>query len=617
MVEPERRVAQLGWGLGSALVAGLYGLPVATRALMADDTYLLQVAIWIGFFAYLSASWNLIGGFGGQVSIGHAGFLGLGAYVSTLFLMQANLSPWIGMVLGGLAATAIGLVIGYPCFRLRGVFFSLVSIAFAEMLRVSTELTDSLFGIPIHGVSGLVLPVMGHRPLMFQFVDKRYYYWIILTLLLLVLAVAGAVKRAKLGYYLAAIGEDEDAAESLGVHAARCKLAALALSAFFTAVGGTFYAQFILYIAPPRIMSLDFSIQMVIMAILGGMGTVLGPVYGALILVPISEITRAAWGGGAQGLHLILHGALLMLAILYFPRGIEGWVRRAAARGVRGLAALVWPAAAPRPAAEPVAGRIRIPEGRLLGSRAPAGAGDGTGPLLAVRGLWKSFGGAAAVCDLDLEVRAGEVVGLIGPNGAGKTTVFNLVTGMLPPDRGEVRFGGADLRRAAPHAVNRRGVARTFQILRPFTNLTALENVMVAAMPRTPSVEAARAEAARCLGFVGLAHRADVPGGGLSTGERKRLELARALATGPRLLLLDEVTGGVDQRSLPDLIALIRRVRAEGVTLVIIEHNLRVITALSDRLVVLHLGEKVADGPTEAIVRDPRVVDIYVGASRA
>jgi branched-chain amino acid transport system permease protein len=587
------------------LVAAL--VPVGTRLLVGDDNYWIQVFVWILFFAYCSASWNLIGGFAGQYSIGHAAFLGIGAYVSTLLYLNAGLSPWLGMLAGGVAAAVVGGVIGYPCFRLRGAFFSLVTIAFAEMLRVGLELTDRLFGIEVNGVRGLVIPPVGHRWAAFQFIDKRYYYWIMLGLLVLVLAVGAWVKASRLGYYLAAIADDEDAVASLGISPPRAKLAALLLSAFFTALAGTFYAQFILFITPTRLVSLELSVQMVIMAVLGGAGTVLGPVYGAAVLVPVAELTRAFWGGGRQGVHLIVYGALLMLAVLYWPHGIEGWLRRGrAARGAGGPERRA-PVGAPAPGPG-----IVLPEGTLF-RRAPAA--DGT--VLELRGLTRSFGGAVGVRDLSLRVGPGEIVGLIGPNGAGKTTVFNLITGFLAPQAGSVTFGGRVLGGLSPDRVNRLGIARTFQIVRPFTKLTARENVMVAALPRVGSTAAARAEADRYLAFVGLAHRGDTLADGLSTGERKRLELARALATRPRLLLLDEVTGGVDQRSLPGLVALIRRIGQEGVSLLVVEHNLRVITAVADRLVMLHLGEKVREGEPAAVVTDPHVVEIYVGGGGA
>src|SRR3989454_12042081 len=333
--------------------------------------------IWVIFFAYLGAAWNLIGGFAGQYSIGHAGLLGIGAYTSSLLYVHAGVSPWLGMLAGGALAAVIGGVIGYPCFQLRGAFFSLVTIAFAEMLRVCTELTDSLFGLPINGVRGFLLPVAGSRPADFQFVGKRGYYYVMLGLLVIILTVGWLVKRSRLGYYLAAIRDDEDAAAALGVRPARAKLLAMVLSSFFTAIGGTFYAQLIGFITPTRTMSLDFSVQMVVMPVLGGIGTVLGPLWGALVLVPIGEVTRALWGGSLQGVHLVIYGALLMLVILKWPQGIDPWLRGLVARR--------------RPVSAGDAVPIAAPEGAVAITRAAA---DGGGPLLRVEHLRRSFGGA-------------------------------------------------------------------------------------------------------------------------------------------------------------------------------------------------------------------------------
>jgi branched-chain amino acid transport system permease protein len=598
--------------LGGALLLVALLLPLATRAALGNDEYWIQVLIWVMFFAYLSAAWNLIGGFAGQYSIGHAGLVGIGAYTSSILAIQAGLTPWVGMLAGGLLAAVVGGVIGYPCFRLRGAFFSLVTIAFAEMLRVGFELTDRLGPLEINGVRGLLLPVLGDRPGMFQFASKRPYYYTMLGLLLAVLAAGWAVKRSRLGYYLAAIRDDEDAVAALGINPARVKLVAMMLSSFFAAIGGTFYAQLVGYITPTRTMSLDFSVQMVIMAVLGGIGTVLGPLWGAMILVPIAELTRAFWGGSLQGVHLIVYGALLVVVILYWPQGVDPWVRRGVDALARACARwLAEPAAAVSVENAP---RILLPEGGLFGARV---AGNGAGPLLKVRGLSRSFGGAVGIRGVSLEVAPGEVVGIIGANGAGKTTLFNVITGTLEPDGGDIRFAGRRLAREGPDARNRLGIARTFQIVRPFAGMTTIENVMVAALPRVESVASARREAGRYLEFVGLGHRVNTPASGLSTGERKRLELARALATRPRLLLLDEVTGGVDQRSLPGLVRLIQKVRAEGLTLRVIEHNLRVISAVADRLVMLHLGQKIQEGPPAAVVSDPEVIHIYVGGAPA
>ena len=237
--------------------------------------------------------------------------------------------------------------------------------------------------------------------------------------------------------------------------------------------------------------------------------------------------------------------------------------------------------------------------------------------LLEVRGLTRRFGGVFANNDISFDVAAGSIVGLIGPNGAGKTTVFNLITGFLAPDAGEVRFEGRAITGLRPDLLNRQGVARTFQVLRPFPRLTVEENVMVGPIARGESMPRARERARHCLELVGIAHKGADLARGLSTGQRKRLEMARAMATQPRLLLLDEITGGVDQPSIPGLIALVGTLRDEGTTLLVIEHNMRVIMELAEKVVFLHLGEKVAEGSPQEIARHPRVVELYLGSRRA
>lgn len=233
--------------------------------------------------------------------------------------------------------------------------------------------------------------------------------------------------------------------------------------------------------------------------------------------------------------------------------------------------------------------------------------------LLRVHGITRRFGGVVANRDISFEVAPGELVGVIGPNGAGKSTLFEVITGFQQPDAGEVEFEGSELTGLSPDRVCRLGVARTFQKLRPFHGMTVLENVLAGALTRTRNVAEARRQAAELLERVGLAEKAGAFARTLSTGQRKRLELARALATRPRLLLLDEVTGGVDQGSIPGLVRLVRDVHRSGVTLLVIEHNMRVITAVAQRILALYLGELIADGPTEQVTRDRRVVEAYLG----
>ncbi|HET8575898.1 MAG TPA: ABC transporter ATP-binding protein [Methylomirabilota bacterium] len=245
---------------------------------------------------------------------------------------------------------------------------------------------------------------------------------------------------------------------------------------------------------------------------------------------------------------------------------------------------------------------------------APAPAGErGAVSFLSVAGVTKWFGGVVANRDVSFEVAPGELVGVIGPNGAGKSTLFEIITGFYRPDMGEVRLEGTRLTGLSPDRVCRLGIARTFQKLRPFQGMTVLENVLVGALTRTHDVRHARDQAREILERVGLGDKADAHARTLSTGQRKRLELARALATRPRVLLLDEVTGGVDQRSIPGLVRLVRELHQSGLTLLVIEHNMRVITAVAQRIVALYLGEVIADGAPEVVTRDRGVVEAYLG----
>jgi len=313
-----------------ARVAGLLGLAALIALPPLLPKYHLEVLISVVFWAYLGIAWNLLGGYAGQFSFGHAAFFGIGAYTSTLLLLQAGLTPWVGMFVGGGLAATFGLFEGYLSFRygLKGPYFSLVTLAFAEMLRVVSVNTKA-----VGSSLGLVVPSATAAPAMFMFSGKLPFYYVILTMGALALVLTWKIGRARLGFSLAAVRENEDAAEAAGVNALAVKLRAMALSSFLTALGGTFYAQYFAYIDPTITFGPSVSIGALLPAIVGGAGTVLGPVFGSFVLTPLSELTRYALRGRA-GADIMLYGAVLVLVISFLPQGLVGFVR-ARQRGAR------------------------------------------------------------------------------------------------------------------------------------------------------------------------------------------------------------------------------------------------------------------------------------------
>jgi branched-chain amino acid transport system permease protein len=308
--------------LGSVALAALLLVPPLL------PRYWLEVLISILFVAYLGAAWNVLGGYAGQFSFGHAAFFGIGAYTSTMLFLRVGLSPWLGMVAGGGLAMAFGLFAGYLSFRygLRGPYFSLVTLAFAEMLRV-VAVNWKFVGSSL----GLVVPTRS-APALFLFGEKLPYYYVILAMALAALLVTRWIERSKLGYQLVAVRENEDAAEAAGVDALGTKLRAMAVSSFMTALGGTFYAQYFSYIDPTITFGPSVSIQALLPAIVGGSGTVLGPFLGAFVLTPISELSRAVLRG-RPGVDVMLYGLILILVISFLPNGLMGWARSRRRRG--------------------------------------------------------------------------------------------------------------------------------------------------------------------------------------------------------------------------------------------------------------------------------------------
>ncbi len=282
------------------------------------SSYAVTVLIFIFFYAYLGQAWNIVGGYAGQLSAGHAAFVGVGGYAAALLSMHAGLTPWIGMWIGGMLAAALGAFIGYLGFRfgLRGFYFVLLTVAFAEICRVVALNVDA-----VGGALGLYITFTGN-PRQFQFQDNRVYYYVALALMLGATALVWALERHRLGAYLTAIRQDEGACEALGIDTFRCKMVAMVLSSFLTGVGGTFYAFYLFSLQPNAVFGIPLSVEIIIRPIVGGAGTVLGPLLGSFILSPLAEISRTYFAqGGWSGVHLIVYGLLLISVVLFLPRG--------------------------------------------------------------------------------------------------------------------------------------------------------------------------------------------------------------------------------------------------------------------------------------------------------
>jgi branched-chain amino acid transport system permease protein len=550
------------------------------------------------FYATLAAAWNLVGGFAGQISLGHTAFFGIGAYTSTLLYLNLGVSPWLGMLAGAALSVLVAMGIGIPCFRLKSHFFALATIAFGEVLRL---LASYWRGLTQGGV-GLLIPFKpGIENFMFK--SKLPYAYIAFFLMLLMILVSYMIRNSRFGFYLISLREDQDAAESLGVRTSRCKLMALVISVFFTSIAGTFYAQYLLFIDPFTVFSLSFSIELALFAIIGGLGTVIGPILGAFLLTPLDVFLRGWLGSVTAGLNFIVYGLVLMVAVVYIPRGIAGWL-------------MAWY----KPFLEKLPGGRRPKEtppclSSALLSQAPDPDDKGEGSsFFEVQTLNKRFGGLVAVKDMSFWIRKGEILGLIGPNGAGKTTIFNLITGFLPPDSGKIEFKGERITGLKPpHQICLKNIGRTFQLVKPFKDMTVVENVMVGAFARIKKAEEARREAGEILDFIGLSRHRDSLASSLTIADRKRLELGRALATRPELLLLDEVVAGLNPRETGEIIEIIKAISNRGITLLMIEHVMKAVMTLSHRIVVVHHGEKIAEGIPAEISKDKRVIDAYLG----
>ncbi|SLM18426.1 ABC transporter, ATP-binding protein [uncultured spirochete] len=567
------------------------------------DNYWIDIGFYFGIYTLLGLSLNIVLGEVGLFDLGHTGFYAIGAYVTAILNTTFHIPILVLLPVSALVAGLFAWMVTAPVIHLKGDYLCIVTIGIGEIVRLT--MINNPFGLTggPNGINGIDTPVF-----IVPIVSSRQFYYLIWALIAIVIFGLVRLQRSRVGRAWNYIREDEVAAEALGINVRHYKLAAFVLGAGIAGMAGNIYASKQMSVSPESFTFMESSLLFCIV-LLGGLGSIPGTVLGALAITIFPEIFRPL----AQ-YRLMFFGLALLVMMIFKPAGLMPRQRESGEKLRSALSK-----------------KRREAKGRLTGNDGcrkdmpPPGRAEN---LLEVKDVHLSFGGVTAVAGIDAEIEAGKITALIGPNGAGKTTLFNLITGIYKPQAGSIRFNGEDISGQSPHAIAGKGIARTFQNIRLFPSLTCLENVLsgqhcrgkaefTASLLHLPSQQDEETQmldfSLQCLDRVGLSDSTDKLAASLPYGKRRYLEIARALALRPELIVLDEPSSGLNDAETEELAQLLLSLLHDGLSVLLIEHDMHLVDRVSDHVIVMQSGKKIAEGKMCDMRKNPLVIEAYLG----